>query len=267
MGTSQSAVARLETGQVDVRLSTLERYAAAVDEVLDWHLGGDSGLARGLNVAVPARLRRPGPLLALRPAHRPRPRRADRATRHRRRRPPCSLSTPSVTSTSSCGCRCRSAIVGGGRGAHRRDRRARRARPHRGARYRRRRCRRGPGRRGAAVRRPPRRGCIYVIPTPGVGPTRATSPGPSTPRRALQAEFQRLLAERTGRPVIEIDGGVGRGRLPRRPQRHRPRLRRLPVGLALGLYAGATPGRPMAFISRYSSKPSTPFSRPRPDWR
>jgi predicted transcriptional regulator len=40
MGTSQSAVARLETGQVDVRLSTLERYAAAVDDVLDWHLGG-----------------------------------------------------------------------------------------------------------------------------------------------------------------------------------------------------------------------------------
>ena len=43
MGTSQSAVARLETGQVDVRLSTLERYAAAVDEVLDWHLGGGGG--------------------------------------------------------------------------------------------------------------------------------------------------------------------------------------------------------------------------------
>jgi predicted transcriptional regulator len=40
MGTSQSAVARLETGEVDVRLSTLERYAAAVDHVLDWHLGG-----------------------------------------------------------------------------------------------------------------------------------------------------------------------------------------------------------------------------------
>ncbi len=39
MGTSQSAVARLETGQVDSRLSTLERYAAAVDNVIDWHLG------------------------------------------------------------------------------------------------------------------------------------------------------------------------------------------------------------------------------------
>jgi predicted transcriptional regulator len=30
MGTSQPAVARLEAGNVDVRLSTLERYAAAV---------------------------------------------------------------------------------------------------------------------------------------------------------------------------------------------------------------------------------------------
>ena len=40
MGTSQSAVARLEAGGTDVRLSTLERYAAAVGEVLDWHLEG-----------------------------------------------------------------------------------------------------------------------------------------------------------------------------------------------------------------------------------
>lgn len=30
MGTSQSAVARLEAGHVDVRLSTLDRYAAVV---------------------------------------------------------------------------------------------------------------------------------------------------------------------------------------------------------------------------------------------
>ena len=30
MGTSQSAVARLESGDADVRLSTLERYAAAL---------------------------------------------------------------------------------------------------------------------------------------------------------------------------------------------------------------------------------------------
>jgi predicted transcriptional regulator len=38
MGTSQSAVARLEAGDVDIRLSTLERYAAAVGRELRWHL-------------------------------------------------------------------------------------------------------------------------------------------------------------------------------------------------------------------------------------
>jgi predicted transcriptional regulator len=40
MGTSQSAVARLESGQADVRLSTLERYVAALDQHLDWRLEG-----------------------------------------------------------------------------------------------------------------------------------------------------------------------------------------------------------------------------------
>jgi predicted transcriptional regulator len=40
MGTSQSAVARLESGQADVRLSTLERYAAALNQQLDWRLEG-----------------------------------------------------------------------------------------------------------------------------------------------------------------------------------------------------------------------------------
>jgi predicted transcriptional regulator len=38
MGTSQSAVARLESGDLDARLSTLERYAAAVDRTVDWHV-------------------------------------------------------------------------------------------------------------------------------------------------------------------------------------------------------------------------------------
>ena len=38
MGTSQSAVARLEAGAGDIRLSTLERYAAALDQVLNWQL-------------------------------------------------------------------------------------------------------------------------------------------------------------------------------------------------------------------------------------
>jgi transcriptional regulator with XRE-family HTH domain len=38
MGTSQSAVARLERGDLDVRLSTLERYAAAVGRRLEVRL-------------------------------------------------------------------------------------------------------------------------------------------------------------------------------------------------------------------------------------
>jgi predicted transcriptional regulator len=38
MGTSQSAVARLEAGTDDIRLSTLDRYVAAVGGCLDWHL-------------------------------------------------------------------------------------------------------------------------------------------------------------------------------------------------------------------------------------
>ncbi|HLN15642.1 MAG TPA: helix-turn-helix domain-containing protein [Acidimicrobiales bacterium] len=46
MGTSQSAVARLEAGTGDLRLSTLERYAAAVDQELDFHLGPPRGTGR-----------------------------------------------------------------------------------------------------------------------------------------------------------------------------------------------------------------------------
>lgn len=42
MGTSQSAVARLESGDADVRLSTLERYATAVGFELRWQLGKGS---------------------------------------------------------------------------------------------------------------------------------------------------------------------------------------------------------------------------------
>lgn len=36
MGTSQSAVARLERGDADLRVSTLERYAAALDVELGY---------------------------------------------------------------------------------------------------------------------------------------------------------------------------------------------------------------------------------------
>ena len=38
MGTSQSAVARLESGDADIRLSTLERYAAALGHQLELRL-------------------------------------------------------------------------------------------------------------------------------------------------------------------------------------------------------------------------------------
>src|SRR5262249_27228746 len=38
MGTSQSAVARLESGTADVRASTLERYAAAIGGQITWRL-------------------------------------------------------------------------------------------------------------------------------------------------------------------------------------------------------------------------------------
>jgi ribosome-binding protein aMBF1 (putative translation factor) len=44
MGTSQSAVARLESGDADVRVSTLERYAAAIGSQLAWQARTGAGL-------------------------------------------------------------------------------------------------------------------------------------------------------------------------------------------------------------------------------
>src|SRR5438445_6326409 len=38
MGTSQSAVTRLESGDADVRLSTLNRYAVAIGQRVSWSL-------------------------------------------------------------------------------------------------------------------------------------------------------------------------------------------------------------------------------------
>jgi predicted transcriptional regulator len=38
MGTSQSAVARFEAGDLDVRLSTIERYTGALGVKLEWRI-------------------------------------------------------------------------------------------------------------------------------------------------------------------------------------------------------------------------------------
>jgi DNA-binding XRE family transcriptional regulator len=42
MGTSQSAVARLEAGEADLRMSTLERYAAAIGSQLSWQMQAEA---------------------------------------------------------------------------------------------------------------------------------------------------------------------------------------------------------------------------------
>jgi len=41
MGTSQSAVARFEAGDLDVRLSTVERYTSALGARLEWRIDHD----------------------------------------------------------------------------------------------------------------------------------------------------------------------------------------------------------------------------------
>lgn len=54
MGTSQSAVARLESGEADVRLSTVERYAAALGVRVAWQIVADR-TDRPAPVATPRR--------------------------------------------------------------------------------------------------------------------------------------------------------------------------------------------------------------------
>lgn len=58
MGTSQSAVARIESGKADVKLSTLERYAATLGRKVEWHLAPATSArssVRGRSGAAPAR--------------------------------------------------------------------------------------------------------------------------------------------------------------------------------------------------------------------
>ena len=44
MGTSQSAVARFEAGDLDVRLSTVERYTSALGARLEWRIEHGRGM-------------------------------------------------------------------------------------------------------------------------------------------------------------------------------------------------------------------------------
>ena len=64
MGTSQSAVARLEAGEADVRMSTLERYAAAVGRQIGWQLqageaAAEAAIPSGTPASSPTRRRMP----------------------------------------------------------------------------------------------------------------------------------------------------------------------------------------------------------------
>jgi len=45
MGTSEAAVSRLESGKVDPKVSTAERYAAALGKRVEWRVVGDAPAA------------------------------------------------------------------------------------------------------------------------------------------------------------------------------------------------------------------------------
>jgi len=58
MGTSQSAIARIESGKADVKLSTLERYAATLGRKVEWRLAPATSAkssVRGRGGSAPAR--------------------------------------------------------------------------------------------------------------------------------------------------------------------------------------------------------------------
>lgn len=46
MGTSESALARLEGGESDTKLSTVARYAAALGKRIEWRIVGQRGARR-----------------------------------------------------------------------------------------------------------------------------------------------------------------------------------------------------------------------------
>jgi DNA-binding XRE family transcriptional regulator len=51
MGTSQSSVARIEAGEIDARLSTVDRYAAAIGCRVVWELAPEDEPSRSARAA------------------------------------------------------------------------------------------------------------------------------------------------------------------------------------------------------------------------
>jgi DNA-binding XRE family transcriptional regulator len=67
MGTSQSAVARIESAKADLKLSTLERYAATLGRKIEWRLANSKprlGMASARGRGGESPLRSPGSLTA-----------------------------------------------------------------------------------------------------------------------------------------------------------------------------------------------------------